>query len=192
MQDFKARTNGKRPDLFTSDERNCYPRVLLEAYGIPTPRQRQGTHGRFPNPILTPPADLVYAVVHKHRKKGRVVKTEIRQVFGTPAQLEAALRNSPVSRNVNVAFVERSNGTTRHRNSRQARKTYGFSKKWDPHQAQASLTHFGYNFCWTVRTLRQRGPDGRWQKRSPAMAQGITDHVWTVLEFLRYQIPLRN
>jgi len=190
--DFRGRTNGRLPDLFTSDERNCYPRVLLEGYGIPTPRQRQGTRGRFPNPVLTPPADLVYAVVHKHRRKGRVVRVQVRQVFGTPQQLQEALARSPVSRHVNVSFIERSNGTTRHRNSRQARKTYAFSKKWEPHEDQAWLTLVGYNFCWAVRTLTVLTPDGRHQKRSPAMAQGITDHVWTVTEFLRYQIPLRR
>jgi len=192
MGDFKARTNGRLPDLFTSDERNCYPGVLLEKYGISTPRERQGTRGRFPNPILTPPPELVYAVVHKHRRKGRVVRVEVRQVFGTPQQVQEALARSPVSRHVNTSFVERSNGTTRHRNSRQARKTHAFSKNWDCHEDQAFLTLVGYNFCWAVRTLRQLGPDGRWQKRSPAMAQGITDHVWTVTEFLRYQIPLRK
>src|SRR3972149_2593555 len=163
MKDFKARTQGKLPELFTSDYRKCYRRILLETYGKATPRERQGTRGRFPNPILTPPSDLVYAVVHKHRRKGRVVKTEIHQIFGTPAQLEAALLQSPVSRKVNTAFVERSNGTARHRNSRQVRKTYAFSKKWERHEDQAWLSLVGYNFCWAVRTLQRTRPDGRRQ-----------------------------
>jgi hypothetical protein len=192
IEDFKARTNGRMPELWTSDERNCYPGVLLKNYGISTPQERQGTRGRFPNPILTPPPDLVYATVHKQRQKGRVIDIEIRQIFGTPPQLQEALTRSSVSRHVNTAFVERFNGTTRHRNSRQARKTYAFSKDWDCHEDQAFLTLVGYNFCWAVRTLGVLNSDGRRQKRSPAMAQGITDHVWTVKEFLRYQIPMRK
>ena len=131
-------------------------------------------------------------MVDKKCRNGRVVRVDLRQVFGTPQQLQTALARSPVSRHVNTAFVERSNGTTRHRNSRQARKTYAFSKDWDGHEDQVFLTLVAYNFCWAVRTLRQPGPDGRWQKRSPAMAQGITDHVWSVREVLRHQIPPRK
>jgi len=186
MKDFKARTQGKLPELFTSDYRKCYRRILLETYGKATPRERQGTRGRFPNPILTPPSDLVYAVVHKHRRKGRVVKTEIHQIFGTPVQLEAALLQSPVSRKVNTAFVERSNGTARHRNSRQVRKTYAFSKKWERHEDQAWLSLVGYNFCWAVRTLREEVANGQWRQRTPAMVAGLTDHVWPVAEWLAH------
>ncbi len=43
---------------------------------------------------------------------------------------------------------------------------------------------YSYNFCWPVRTLRQRGPDGSWQPRTPAMAAGLTDHVWPLDEWI--------
>jgi len=35
-----------------------------------------------------------------------------------------------------------------------------------------------------VRTLRQRNPDGEWLPRTPAMAASLTDHVWTLREWL--------
>jgi IS1 family transposase len=188
LADFKARTDGSLPKLFTSDELSHYKRALLETYGTPTPRQRNGNRGRFPHPLLTPPADLVYATVHKHRRKGRVIRTEPRLIFGTPAQLQAALASSPVSSKVNTAFVERFNGTARHRNSRQVRKTYAFSKDWELHEHQSWLSLFGYNYLWTPRTLSAKDPNGRRIGQSPAMAQGITAHVWTVREFIRYQV----
>jgi hypothetical protein len=48
-----------------------------------------------------------------------------------------------------------------------------------------------YNFCWVHESLRLRAIGGRhkWQQRTPAMAAGLTDHVWTVDELLRYRVP---
>ncbi len=192
LQDFKRRTDGRIPELFTSDELPNYPTVLLETYGVLTPVERQGSVGRFPNPVLQPPPEMVYATVHKHRENGRVVKVDRCLIYGTEAQLKQALKSSPLSRKVNTSYVERYNGTARHRNSRQVRKTYAFSKDWDLHEHQSHLSVAGYNFCWTPRTLTQIAPEGRRQRRSPAMAQGITDHVWTVRDLITHQIVPRR
>lgn len=188
LQDFKRRTNGRLPNLFTSDELPNYKRALLETYGVPTPRDRQGERGRFPHPVLEPPSELLYATVHKEREKGRVVNVQRQLIFGTPERLCKVLQDSPVSSTVNTAIIERHNGTARHRNSRQVRKTYAFSKDWKLHECQSFLSMVGYNLCWTPRTLNVKESNGRTIKRSPAMAQGITDHVWTVREFLQRQV----
>jgi hypothetical protein len=45
------------------------------------------------------------------------------------------------------------------------------------------LTLYGCNFRWCVRTLRVRGEDGRRRARTPAVAAGLTDHVWTWREW---------
>ena len=58
------------------------------------------------------------------------------------------------------------------------------SKDWDVHQALTSCTMYSYNFCWPVRTLREKVPEGRWQPRTPAMAAGLADHVWSLDEWL--------
>jgi hypothetical protein len=62
-------------------------------------------------------------VVIKRREKGRVVEIGTRLVFGAVAAVQLALGLSQVSRAINTAFVERQNGTDRHRNARKARKT---------------------------------------------------------------------
>ncbi len=93
---------------------------------------------------------------------------------------------SAVSTVVNTCFVERHNGTDRNRCSRKARKSYGFSKDWDTHRAATAFSYFSYNFCWPVRTLRAKGEDGRYRARTPAMAAGLTDHVWSLAEWLAY------
>jgi hypothetical protein len=98
----------------------------------------------------------------------------------------AALGMSKVSRAINTSFVERQNGTDRHRNARRARKTYRFSKDWRYHESVTYLTMYVYNFCWPVRPLRIKDDQGLWQKRSPAMAAGLADHVWSIPEWLAF------
>ena len=97
-----------------------------------------------------------------------------------------------MSRAVNTCFVERHNGTDRNRCSRKVRKTDGFSKDWETHRAATQFSHFRDNFCWPVRTLRKEDAEGRWQKRTPAMAAGLTDHVWTMTEWLSYPAVQRK
>ena len=63
----------------------------------------------------------------KRREKGRVVEVGTRVVFDTVAAVLLALGISRFSRAINMALVERENGTDRHRNARKARKTYQFS-----------------------------------------------------------------
>lgn len=191
LSDFKRRTDGVLPKLITSDELSNYQTVILETYGQKTPRVRNGDRGRFPNPILTPPPGLLYALLHKHRKKGRVVKIDTRIVFGTQQALDQALSESPVSTHVNTAFIERYNGTDRHRNSRKVRKTYGFSKDWDCHEEATWLSVVGYNYCWTPRTRCQQTANGS-RPATPAMLQGVTDRKWSAEEILRYQIVPRK
>ena len=129
------------------------------------------------------PAGLTYATVHKEREHDRVVAVERRLIFGTELGLEAALGASAVSRAVNTSFVERQHGTDRGRNARKARKTYRFSKDWRVHEAMSYFTLYRYNFGWAVRTSRQRDERGRWQRRTPAMAAGLSDHVWSLREW---------
>src|SRR5207302_7437968 len=120
------------------------------------------------------------------REKNRVVQVEQRVIFGSKAAVLAALALSLVSAAVNTVFVERHNGTDRNRNARKVRKTYCFSKDWGVHEAVTYFTMYSYNFCWPVRTLRQRVGRKRYRQRTPAMAAGLTDHVWSLREWLTY------
>jgi hypothetical protein len=115
-----------------------------------------------------------------------VGKVERRVIYGTVTAIVAALARSMISDEVNTVFVERQNGTDRNRNARKVRKTYCFSKDWQVHEAVTRFTLFSYNFCWPVRTLRQQDDDGHWQQRTPALAAGLTDHVWTLAEWLTF------
>ena len=118
------------------------------------------------------------------RDRVRVNLSQRTLAFGTLAWLHALLGRSTVSTTINTAFVERHNGTDRHQDSRKHRKTYGFSKELALYRVASFFIGYGYNFCWAVRTLRVRGEDGSWQARTPAMAAGLSDHVWSLREWV--------
>lgn len=83
-------------------------------------------------------------------------------VYGAP-DLEAA----------STAYVERNNATMRHKIGRMRRLVYAFSKRIENHRAACALNYCFYNLCSIVRTIRV----------TPAMAAGVTEHVWDVAEF---------
>lgn len=161
---------------------------------------RNGTRGRFPNPRRVPPPDLCYAVVVKERENGRVVEVTTLSVYGTPQQVEAALRASPVSTAINTYGVERNNLTTRQHSRRIGRKVNAFSKDPDYLEQQLTLAFAYYHFVVPHRGLRQRLPQSlptkgcigsrkKWKPVTPAMAAGLTDHVWTMDELLSFRVP---
>ena len=189
-EDFQERTDGVLPELITTDEYKVYLGAILNTYGERREHPPTGKPGRPCKPTLEPPKDLVYAVVHKTREDGKVVDVSIRQVFGTPEQLEQALERSTVSKHVNTTFVERFNATVRQHNSRKARKVYTFSKEFKYHEAMSWFAAAYYNFCRPHLGLREK-ENGRWTKRTPTMASNITDHVWSLDEFMGYPLVHR-
>jgi hypothetical protein len=180
------RTGGRADVLLTSDEHAPYETAIREVYGVEQPRPRRPGPGRPPKPIKVIPAGLCYATVRKRREKGRVVEVVRTLVFGTLYLLGALLKRSTASTTINTSFVERNNGTDRHQNARKRRKTYAFSKDLAMHRAASYFLGYSYNFCWPVRTLRVRAPGGPWQDRTPAMAAGLSDHVWSTWEWITY------
>jgi hypothetical protein len=173
LTDVRARLGGRVPEVVTSDEYPAYPEALLAVFGVEEVPPRTGRPGRPAGPRTVPPPAMRYATVHKTREGGRVIRVESRAVFGTAG-------GAPAS----TSYLERQNATDRHRNARKGRKTYRFSKDWDIHTALTAYTMYSYNFCWPVRTLRVKVNAGQWQQRTPAMAAALTDHVWTVDEWL--------
>jgi hypothetical protein len=103
-----------------------------------------------------------------------VVSVEERVVFGA---LGPGATASP-------SDLERRNATDRHRNARKERKAYRFSKAAAVHGAITDFTPFTDHFCGPLRTLGTKDEAGRWAERTPAMAAGLADHVWTLEEWL--------
>ena len=182
----KDRLGDQTPALMTSDEYAAYGTVIATTFSavvLETPT-RPGRRPLLPERRLAP--RLTYATVHKERKEDRVVAIDRKVVLGSQEAVDRALKASVCSRTINTSFVERQHGTDRGRNARKARKTYRFSKDWQVHEAMTYFTLYRYNFCWPVRTLRTRGEDGCWHRRTPAMAAGLADHVWSLKEWVTF------
>jgi IS1 family transposase len=186
VAEVKDRLDDRPPALATSDEYAPYETVLATTFSEVVPRQPTGPGRRPLRPERRPDPGLTYATVHKEREKGRVVAIHRRVVLGSQEAVDQALKDSVCSRTINTSFVERQHATDRGQNARKARRTYRFSKDWRVHEAMTYFTLYRYNFCWVVRTLRVKGEDGHWRRRTPAMAAGLADHVWTLKEWLSF------
>ena len=192
VDELKRRTDRDVLKLVTSDEYPAYETALLNAFGEEVTTTATGRVSRKMVPEKAPPPGLNYATVEKRRERGRVAEIVTRVVFGTMAAVQAVLSQSKASRRINTSFLERENATDRHHNARKVRKTYTFSKDWRVHEAMTYFTMYSYNFCWPVRTLRERDDEGRWRQRTPAMAAGLADHVWTMREWITTPVVQRR
>jgi IS1 family transposase len=187
VTEVKDRTGERPPRLITSDELPAYATAIRNVFGRPVEPEPTPRPGRRPIlPARQTPEALVYATVHKEREQNRVVAVRQVPVLGDQERLDRALEQSTVSRSINTSFIERHHGTDRGRNARKARRTYKFSKDWRVHEAMTFFTLYSSNFCWAVRTWRVRREDGRWQRRTPAMAAGLADHEWSLREWLTF------
>jgi hypothetical protein len=193
--DFYRRTDGDLTPLITSDEYAPYLTVIVQIYGVPkedlelTPEQKvQYDYESLPEVYF--PVEMAYATVHKEWEGGHVVGVEQRVVLGTEQQVAEALAQGSTSKTVNTSYVERYHGTQRHFNARKARKTYTFSKELGFHVAVTWLCVTFYNFGWMPRTLRERVQQEppRYRYRTPAMAAGLTDHPWSMVDVLTYPL----
>ena len=190
--DFYGRTDGYLPELICTDEYAVYRTVILDAYGVLreelelTPEE----DAEFSRGDFFFPEEVTYATVHKEKEGGRVVEVTERVVLGSEERLEETLEGSERSQTVNTSFVERYHGTQRQFNARKKRKAYTFSKELCFHEAATWLVVVWYNFGWCVRTLREKVQEEppRYHYRTPAMAAGLADHVWTMRELLCYPL----
>jgi IS1 family transposase len=185
--------------FFTSDQLAEYRTALLHAYGQWYQPPRQGTRGPHPQRRRVPRPDLLYAQVVKQRERGQVVAVSNKVVFGDAATVSARLATSPVSTSINTSFVERENLTLRQQNRRLTRRTNAYSKElpWLEKHLWLSLAY--YHLVLPHESLRTplsepvptrgTGTPRRWQVVTPAMAAGLTDHVWTTAELLSYRVP---
>jgi IS1 family transposase len=183
LGDVKKRLAGV-PELISSDEWPGYPEVIKEVFGFEVTPPRTGKPGRPAGARKEIPEGLNHATVHKRREKGRVVEVLSNVVMGALAVVLALLGGKKIS----TSYLERQNGTDRHRNARKARKTYRFSKEFEMHRALTYFTMYSYNFCWPVRTLRKEIGHRRYQPRTPAMVAGLADHVWKLQEWLAFPV----
>ena len=173
--------------LFVSDELSHYETVLGELFHMLAPFELSGKRGRPRNPARVIDSDLDYAIVHKTREEGRVVKVERKVVFGSNDSIQKRLEASP-SQTVNTAYVERSNLNWRLWNAHLVRKSLTFARSLRWLKAKFALCVSVYNFVRPHGTL-SRGQDRMFRPTTPAMAAGIATCPWGILDLLMLPIP---
>jgi hypothetical protein len=176
FQSLKRRGHPDAPPPTVSDGWGGIDEAMIEVYGsVP---EYQGV-GRPPTRKQAQPG-WQYLQVVKQRENGRVIGTQLRVIFGDEKEVLELLGKS-------TAYIERTHLTMRLFNSRLTRKTLAFSKLVEMYEASAAWDDTVYNLARPLKTLRLELRDDskrRWLPRSPAMAAGLTDHIWTVKELL--------
>jgi len=168
---------------FFSDGFSSYWSALVACYHTLTTFPRTGKRGAPRKPVKTPHPDLVYGQVIKHKRGGRLVEVLTRVVCG-------AERLKRLGLTISTTLLERLNLTFRQALAPLGRKTLSFSKERRHLEQHTCLFQAFYNMARPHMSLRQPGDataqrfERRWQPRTPAMAAGITDHVWTFRELL--------
>lgn len=122
---------------------------------------------------------------------GRVVSVAQRAVVGTLAEITQRVRDTGGGQMLNTAYIERLNATFRSRLAPLVRRGRCLARKDGTLHAGMYLVGTVYNFCRGHDSLRVpvAGPGRRrWRERTPAMAAGLTDHVWSVDELLHYRV----
>ena len=183
--------------LFLTDGFKEYTMALLTHYGYWVQPLRRQITGPAPKPRWMPLPALLYAQVVKTYRRRRLVRISHRVVFGTLAGIKQGL--AATGWQINTAFIERANLTIRQHVAAVGRRVITLCKGEEGLRHQLSLSHVYYNFCLPHAALRQplpqplptngMGSAKRWQPCTPAMAAGVTDHVWSLREVLMCRVP---
>jgi IS1 family transposase/transposase-like protein len=195
-QVVQALAPGCRP-LFITDGFKEYTTALLTHFGHWVQPSRRQAKGPAPKPRWMPLPQLRYAQVVKTYRRRRLVRVRHRVIFGTLAGITQVL--APQGWQINTAFIERLNLTIRHHVSALGRRVMTLCKSEGGLRQQLSLYHIYYNFCLPHASIRLRLPQPlstngtgsakTWRPCTPAMAAGLTDHVWSLREVLMYRVP---
>ena len=177
--------------VFTSDDWDAFEEGLVNVYGKIEFPQYKGI-GRKPLPKLVPLDDLKYVKVLKKKVKNYVVETIQRIVFGDPEEIFKTL-GADSDGYIGTSYAERINLTIRTSLARFIRKGMNFSKTMKMHKKAFDLFQAWYNFIKPHKSLRLKIDSGnrKWFQRTPVMAEGITDHIWTLKELLTFRVPVQ-
>ena len=169
------------PPPILSDGWGGHREALVEVYGkVPDYNGR----GRPPSRKQAVEGWHYTQMVKQRDEKGNLIGVDIRVIYGDETTLDQT--------GTRTVCVARTNLTSRLMNGRLVRKTLGFSKDLTMLDASCVWEDVIYNLTRSVKTLRLEvmpQTKRRWIHRSPAMAAGITDHIWSIQQVLR-AIPL--
>jgi len=167
----------------------AYPKAIQRAF-----REKIARAGQAGRCRLQVWETLGIARVIKHTTQAgkRVLDVTTEIVRGTPQFIAQLLFVSQGGIQINTAYIERLNATFRERLAILTRRCRHAAQRTEAVRAGMYLMGSVYNFCTVHHALRLPNFDDptrpRWLGRTPAMASGLTDHLWTVQELLAFKV----
>ena len=172
--------------LLAVDGLVSYVKAFQNAFRSPL---RTGKVGR-PRLIAWDGIQIVQVVKQHSPKPFKIIR---RIVQGQEQTVQALLQRSQGGGVINTAYIERLNATFRQRISSLTRRSRQAARQSLTLHASMYLVGTVYNFCVPHHSLRLPiwlSPTRRhWVQRTPAMATGLTDHIWTIEELMSFKVP---
>jgi hypothetical protein len=147
---------------------------------------RTGKRGRPPYRL---PEGIWLAQVIKSYSGRRLSDVVRRVLWGSTEQVTGQLQKTKTGEQINTSYIERLNATFRACLAGLTRRGRRLVKDEEVLAKGMDLVGCVYNFCKAHRNLRVEQVQGKkWLQRTPAMAAGWTDHVWSIRELLSFRV----
>ena len=183
--------------LFLTDGLKEYRTALLSHFGTWVQPERRQAKGPVPKPRWRPRPELLSAQVSQATRRQRLVRVSPRVVFETLEAVQQVL--TACGWQSNTACVERLNLTMRQPVAAIGRRVSTLCKGEEGLAQPLALYHGYDNCCLPHGSMRQplpqpvptnrKGSARQWRPCTPAMAAGVTDHVWSLKEVRLYRVP---
>lgn len=160
--------------LVVTDGWPAYQEAFQKAFRFSV---RTGKRGQ---PRLVSWPGFVLAQTVKWQQAGRVIGIRVCRLYGNWRQIACLL---PAGQVLSTAYIERLNATFRQRLAGLCRRSRCLLRHETTVRAGMYLVGTVYNFCTPHQSLAQDKPP-----RTPAMAAGLSAHIWSVGELLCYQV----
>lgn len=166
-----------QPILVAVDGLAAYPNAIRKAF---SDKFYSGKPGRPPL-LLWPDLHIVQVV--KARNGYKLTKISRRLAHGCLNRVYDLIAMSQVGLGkINTAYIERLNATFRARMPALVRRTRSLARTTQRIETDLFWTGSVYNFCTIHSSL----------DATPAMAAGLTEHIWSVEELLRLRLPQKS
>jgi IS1 family transposase len=168
--------------VFTSDGLMQYFYALTAHYGewVEQVRRRKAVWQVLPT--------LRYGQFRKLKVGRKLKHVYTKMLCGSREELNVILQGLGLSGKIQTAFIERLNLTLRHLVAALARRGWALAQNREGLRWRIALAAGYYNFCRPHHSLRVPMGEGRFRGRTPAMALGVTDHCWSVHEFITHPV----
>jgi IS1 family transposase len=185
LQQVRACSQAACALLVCTDGWTAYPGSIKRAFRDKV--KRTAGRGRASLQVWS---SLHIGTVIKQTVNKRLTGVLRQMSHGSMAQAMRLLQRSAGGQVLNTSYIERLNGTVRERLATLMRKCRHAAHRLQALETGMYLIGSTYNFCCFHQALSKRaaGAAQRPLRQTPAMASGLTDHLWSLSELLRYKV----